>query len=257
MFNDPHHLLGADRGPILSVWAHPDDETYLAGGLMAQAVIAGRRVVCVSATAGERGTDDPARWTPRRLARLRRWERGAAMDILGVVEHTVLGLPDGALGDIDDDRGIAIVAELIDTVRPALTVTFGPDGFTLHPDHQAISRWTTAAWERTGRCGQLLHTAVTTEQLERFGALYERWGIYMSTERPRPIPESTVDVHLRLSESLLDRKVAALRAMASQTAGAVSLLGEAQYRRLQAEETFVIGAGVRRSVDRRTFAAVP
>ncbi len=25
-------------GTILSIWAHPDDETYLAGGLMAAAV---------------------------------------------------------------------------------------------------------------------------------------------------------------------------------------------------------------------------
>ena len=27
-----------DLGTILSVWAHPDDETYLAGALMAEAV---------------------------------------------------------------------------------------------------------------------------------------------------------------------------------------------------------------------------
>ena len=29
-------------GTILSVWAHPDDETYLAGGIMAAAADAGR-----------------------------------------------------------------------------------------------------------------------------------------------------------------------------------------------------------------------
>ena len=37
----------AELGTILSVWAHPDDETYLAGGVMAAAVDAGQRVVCV------------------------------------------------------------------------------------------------------------------------------------------------------------------------------------------------------------------
>ncbi len=55
------------RGTILSVWAHPDDETYLAGGLMAAARDRGQRVVCASASAGEHGTDDPATWPPDRL----------------------------------------------------------------------------------------------------------------------------------------------------------------------------------------------
>ena len=54
-------------GPILSIWAHPDDETYLAGGLMATARDQGQRVVCVSATAGEHGTADPVTWPPDRL----------------------------------------------------------------------------------------------------------------------------------------------------------------------------------------------
>ncbi|OOL28439.1 GlcNAc-PI de-N-acetylase, partial [Rhodococcus rhodochrous] len=38
-------------GTILSIWAHPDDETYLAAGVMAAARDDGRRVVCASATA--------------------------------------------------------------------------------------------------------------------------------------------------------------------------------------------------------------
>ena len=41
-----------DLGTIMSVWAHPDDEAYLCGGLMAAAVDAGSRVVCVTATRG-------------------------------------------------------------------------------------------------------------------------------------------------------------------------------------------------------------
>jgi len=50
-----------DLGTVLGVFAHPDDEAYLAGGLMATAVDAGRRVVCITATRGELGfpDDDP------------------------------------------------------------------------------------------------------------------------------------------------------------------------------------------------------
>ena len=57
-----------DLGTVLGVWAHPDDEAYLSGGLMAMARDAGSRVVCVTATRGELGTPDPQAWPPERLA---------------------------------------------------------------------------------------------------------------------------------------------------------------------------------------------
>lgn len=84
-------------GTILSVWAHPDDETYVAGGVMAAARCRGQRVVCLSATAGEHGTPDPVAWPPARLGLVRRWEAAAAMAVLGVDEHRILGLPDMGL----------------------------------------------------------------------------------------------------------------------------------------------------------------
>src|SRR5918998_1048475 len=56
----------AELGTILGIWAHPDDEAYLSGGLMAMARDNGSRVVCVTATRGELGTPDPAAWPPRR-----------------------------------------------------------------------------------------------------------------------------------------------------------------------------------------------
>ena len=63
----PAAEVAAGLGTVLGVWAHPDDEAYLAGGLMAAAVDAGARVVCVTATRGERGTPDV------RLGRRRDW----------------------------------------------------------------------------------------------------------------------------------------------------------------------------------------
>ena len=41
-------------GTVLGIWAHPDDEVYLSGGLMAMARDRGQRVVCVTATLGGR-----------------------------------------------------------------------------------------------------------------------------------------------------------------------------------------------------------
>ena len=44
-----------DLGTVMTIWAHPDDETYLVGGLAAALTDAGHRVVCVTATRGEAG----------------------------------------------------------------------------------------------------------------------------------------------------------------------------------------------------------
>ena len=92
---------------------------------MAAARDHGQRVVCASATAGEHGTDDPAAWPPERLGAVRRWEAAAAMAVLGVDEHHILGLPDGALAD-DDERRLAWVGRLIDEIRPTRSSRSAP-----------------------------------------------------------------------------------------------------------------------------------
>ncbi len=225
-------------GTILSVWAHPDDETYLAGGLMAAARDNGQRVVCVSATDGEHGTPDPATWSPERLGRVRRWEAAAAMAVLGVDDHRFLGLPDGAL-DRHEDRGHALAGQLVDDVRPDTIVTFGGDGITFHPDHIAVHRWVTAAWDLRGRPGRLLYTTSTTDHLARFGALYDQWGVYMTDQRPTGAHLHQLAVHLTLDGARLDRKLTALAAMNSQTAAARSALDPQIYAASIAEESFV------------------
>jgi LmbE family N-acetylglucosaminyl deacetylase len=232
------HLSIADLGTILSIWAHPDDETYLAGGVMAAAADAGQRVVCVSATAGERGTDDPVAWPPERLGRVRRWEAAAAMAVLGVTEHRFLGYADGALSDVDFDEAVEQVGEVLGEAEPDTILTFGPDGFTFHPDHQAVSRWVSAAWDKAGRPGRLLHAAATVEHLATWAKKYEEWQVYLTDERPVGVAVGDLSIHLVLDGASLDRKIAALAAMNTQTAAAMALMGQA-YRELNAQEYFV------------------
>ena len=130
-----------DIGTILGVWAHPDDEAYLAGGLMAAAVQANRRVVCVTATRGERGFPDDDPRSLDELAALRTGELERCLAELGVTEHSWLGLPDGACDSVGDDEMAASLAALIDDVRPDTVLTFGPDGMTGHIDHIAVGRY--------------------------------------------------------------------------------------------------------------------
>jgi LmbE family N-acetylglucosaminyl deacetylase len=228
----------ADLGTILTVVAHPDDETYLAAGVMAAARELGQRVVSAAASAGELGTDDPATWPPQRLADVRRLEAAAAMAVLGVREHHVGELPDGGL-HARTAEGLAWVGELIDTVGPDTILTFGPDGITGHPDHVAVHRWVTEAWVQRGCTSRVLHATTTVEHLGAFGDRYEEWGVYMTDERPAGVPADELALHLELDGPALDRKLVALRAMATQTSGIVSQLELPDYARLVAEEAFV------------------
>jgi LmbE family N-acetylglucosaminyl deacetylase len=237
-------------GTILSVWAHPDDETYLAGGMMAAATDRGQRVVCVSATSGERGTDDPLGWPPSRLGRVRRWEAAAAMAVLGVSDHRLLGLPDGALAE-HDQQGQDLIGGLLDEVRPDTILTFGPDGMTFHPDHITVSRWVTAAWRQRGCPGRLLYATSTAEHLDRFGEIYEEWDAYMTDERPSGVPSVDLAVHLLLDDWRLDRKLTALRALASQTGDLMARLDPAVYAQQIAEEAFIDAPRSARPVEGR------
>ena len=93
-----------ELGTVLSIWAHPDDEAYLCGGIMAIAAAAGSRVVCVTATRGELGVTDPMRWPPEQLPAIREAEIAACLEILGVKEHRWLGYPDGGCAEADSTQ---------------------------------------------------------------------------------------------------------------------------------------------------------
>lgn len=241
---DPRPLTAmvAELGTIVSVWAHPDDETYLAGGIMALAAANGQRVVCVCATEGEHGTGDPHTWPPARLGRVRRWEAAAAMAILGVADHRWLGYADGSLADLDAAGPVDRLGQLLSEVRPDTILTFGPDGTTFHPDHQTISGWVGRAWQAAGRPGRLLHAAASEEHLRQWGDRYEEWGIYMTSERPVGVPAARLAVHVQLSGRILDQKIAALCAMYTQTAPALAAFGEADFRAVNARESYVAAA---------------
>ena len=58
-------------GTTLLVWAHPDDETYLSGGLAATLADLGHRVVAVTATRGGAGGADPTPKVRAETARIR------------------------------------------------------------------------------------------------------------------------------------------------------------------------------------------
>jgi LmbE family N-acetylglucosaminyl deacetylase len=235
-------LSPSELGTILSVWAHPDDDVFLAGGVMADAARQGQKVECVLATAGEHGTDDPQTWPPDRLAEIRRREAGAAMAELGLGSHRWLDYEDGSLASVDANEGVGRIAGIIEEVQPDTILTFGPDGMTFHSDHITVGAWTRRAWEQSGRRARLLAAAVTRAHVEQWSDKYEEWNVYMTDARPSGVDDEDLAVAVDLTGVLLERKMAALRAMPSQTRAAFDGLGEDTFALLNRFEWFVDGA---------------
>ena len=78
--------MAADAGGVLLVHAHPDDEAFGTGGLIARSVAEGRRVDLVTCTGGEEGEiHDPSldhEEAQPRLREIRRAELRCSLDAL-------------------------------------------------------------------------------------------------------------------------------------------------------------------------------
>jgi LmbE family N-acetylglucosaminyl deacetylase len=220
-----------DLGTTLGIWAHPDDEAWLTGGLMAHAAREGRRVVCVTATRGELGTTDPERWPLEGLAGVRTAEMAQCLRHLGVTEHHWLDYPDGGLAELAPEEPVDKLVALIEEIRPDSVLSFGPDGMTGHTDHQATCAWTTEAFRRAAPEGaRLLYATKSPEFLEM-------WLPYMPPEvmmdPNAQIPSTPTDelaVDVELPDDLLELKMTALRAQASQITPLLEELGEDVFR---------------------------
>jgi LmbE family N-acetylglucosaminyl deacetylase len=128
---------------ILFCFAHPDDESFCGAGTAMKYGAAGVRTVLVTATRGERGkTGNPPVCAPEELAACREQELRDAAAIVGFDELHVLDYLDRELADAPPDAVRRSLVALIRRVRPSVVASFDPNGFNVHPDHVAISRFT-------------------------------------------------------------------------------------------------------------------
>jgi LmbE family N-acetylglucosaminyl deacetylase len=141
----------ARRARLLGVFAHPDDETFCAGGTFARYAAEGAEIMVASATRGQAGQIRDARvGTRRTIAAVREAELRLACERLGVAHVQCWDYLDGALADIDFAGLVGQVVRLIREFRPQAVVSFGPDGGYGHPDHITISAAVTAACRQAG-----------------------------------------------------------------------------------------------------------
>lgn len=129
---------------LLAIFAHPDDESFTVGGALARYAAEGVEVSLLCATRGEAGIEGMG---PGEAARVREQELRAACAVLGVSKVRFLGYRDGELAQVDPAEVTARMAQTMRELRPQVVITFGPDGISGHPDHVAVSRLVTAAFD--------------------------------------------------------------------------------------------------------------
>lgn len=131
---------------LMCILAHPDDESLSVGGTLAKYAAEGVETYLVTATRGERGWfgDEPYPGAEA-VGRIREAELRAAANALGLGEVTFLDYMDGDLDQANPNQVIAKIVTELRRVRPQVVITFDPTGDYGHPDHIAISQFTTAA----------------------------------------------------------------------------------------------------------------
>jgi LmbE family N-acetylglucosaminyl deacetylase len=119
---------------------HPDDAEYGIAGTVARWAKAGKRVIYVVCTNGDKGTSD-INMKPEKLAGIRKKEQQAAAAVLGVSEVIFLGLPDQGLEDTPQFRRSLV--RLIRQYRPHTVATTDPyRHYIWHRDHRITGQVT-------------------------------------------------------------------------------------------------------------------
>ncbi len=144
---------------MLSILAHPDDETFGMGGTLAYYARRGVKVYLICATRGEVGdVEEKYMAGYNSIAERRESELRCAAGLLGLSGVIFLGYRDSGMpGSADNDHPNALaaqpedklareVAHYIRKIEPDVVITFDPIGGYRHPDHIAIHKATRDAF---------------------------------------------------------------------------------------------------------------
>lgn len=157
----------AEKLRLMSVHAHPDDESSKGAATLVRYVAEGHDVLVVSCTGGERGSIlNPAMDKPgilNDLPNIRRREMAQAAEILGVAHHW-LGfvdsglpegdplppLPEGCFALVPLAESVSALVNVMREFRPHVVITYDENGGYPHPDHIRCHEVSIAAFDAAG-----------------------------------------------------------------------------------------------------------
>ncbi|QUQ65797.1 PIG-L deacetylase family protein [Kutzneria sp. CA-103260] len=242
---------------LLGVFAHPDDECTVAGGVF---VRHGGQSILVSCTNGEFGDDvggvkpGAPGHDPVRVAATRRAELDAACGRLGVSVIERLGYHDSGMPGWDaftDQTVFSAVAvesvalrvrALVDRYRPDVVVTHNADAAHEHVDHRHAARATALAVE--GLPTTLYFGATGAVRFRELMEALAHNGIHrppadVDRRRGLELIESRITTRVALGPAVVDKR-AALFEHASQLGSSLAAqLTAEQYEAVFGTETFI------------------
>ena len=227
--------MTAESHRILTMLAHPDDESFGFAGTMATLSDRGVGLTLVCATRGEVGeilVEGIA--TRDSLGELRERELREAMAIVGVRDIRFLGYRDSGMAgteenadprafvNADQEAVVTVLVAMIAELEPDAVTTFGPDGVYGHPDHIKAHEVAYAAVHRASETGlwqtpALYYAAASRERIQEFAKYPGSPFSSMTDEQLANFgtPDDEISTKLDISAQL-DRKRAAIKAHRSQ-----------------------------------------
>jgi N-acetyl-1-D-myo-inositol-2-amino-2-deoxy-alpha-D-glucopyranoside deacetylase len=157
----------SEQKTLMFIGAHPDDESFGMGAILAHYSGIGVKVFYLCATRGEAGTIDAEYLRGYSNPGDLRWaELTCAAKVLGLAEIIHLGYRDSGMSGSEDNRHpqalvMAPVEEIagrmvkvIRDLKPEIIITHGPSGDYGHPDHMATHNAAVRAFYAAGDCKQ-------------------------------------------------------------------------------------------------------
>ncbi len=219
---------------LLVVHAHPDDEVFSTGGILARYAEEGDRVVVVYCTNGDAGEmydpDYDAERDLPRLGEIRQAEARRACSLLGVTDVFFLGYRDSGMKDTDENHNptnfanapLAEAAERLERIMsetaPQVVVTYDTDGGYGHPDHVKTHEVTDAAFEHYlangGEDAMLYYSARSREGFREYVETLRRYDVEVPWVKgdfnfdAYGVPESEITANVDISKYVPLKKAA-------------------------------------------------
>ena len=197
---------------LITVFAHPDDETMLTGGVLALLRNSGVEMYYLCATRGEGGElGEPPVSSREEIGNMREIELQKAVEGLGGGHIEFLGFIDPLVGvgeelypyTYDVDGLQETIRKYLDQIKPDAVITHGVNGEYGHPGHILTHSAVRSAVESFGDDGPLLYTFCAD---------------FPNHPRPRHAnPDNPAHIILDVS-SVMDQKIKAAYSHRSQNA---------------------------------------
>jgi len=206
-------MPGTESRRLMAVLAHPDDESLGVGGTLARYASEGAEVYLVTATRGERGRYGDGNTHPGEdaVGRVREAELRAAARELGVRDVQLLDYIDGDLDRADPREAVGRIVTQLRRARPQVVVTFDPLGAYGHPDHVAISQFTTGAIvraaDRDGAVSKLYHIAWSAPTWAAFQAALKKMTSTVDGVERQVMPSPDWGVTARIDTTAVSETV--------------------------------------------------